>query len=422
MKRNLNFHLAFRTGIGRIVLLGLMMSMVYWVMAQKTKKDLYHQKSKTLKDISETHKILRETRKQKKATIGQLNALKKQINSKEELIGSINEEVVNLQDEIQELEMITSSMEQDLEDLKSEYGKMIYAASKVSGKYDKLMFLFSSSTFNQMLMRLKYMKFYGETRKDQLVQIAKVREALVTEKEIMQGKKTKKKELLDDNIKEKESLETLKTDKDKIAKELSTKEKELRKEINEKKKALKNLENLIEDIIRKEIAESRRKSERESKGKNKEDGKNKITLTPETKRISDKFEANMGKLNWPVSSGFVSQPFGSHPHAILKHVTVNNLGVDIQTNEGQKCRAVFQGKVTAVANVPGMNQIVTVQHGEYMTVYARLTDVKVKVGQMLEAKQEIGSVYTNHEDVTELQFQIWHNITNVDPESWLLRK
>lgn len=422
MRKNSNFLLIFPISINNTFLVGIFFFMSLVLFSQKTKKDLVNQKSKTLKDISETHKILKETRKQKKATIGQLNALKKQINSKEELIGSINVEVMTLEEEIEELEMITSSMEQDLEDLKQEYGKMVYAASKVSGKYDKLMFLFSSNTFNQMLMRLKYMKFYGETRKDQLVQIEKVREALINEKEIMQGKKTKKEVLLTDNIKEKESLEILKTDKDKIAKELSSKEKELRREINEKKKALHDLERLIENIIRKEIQESRRKAEQEAHSKSKDDHKNKITLTPETKRISDKFEANMGKLNWPVSSGFVSQPFGSHPHPILKHVTVNNLGVDIQTNEGQKCRAVFQGKVTAVANVPGLNQIVTVQHGEYMTVYARLTDVKVKVGQMLEAKQEIATVYTNHDDVTELQFQIWQNITNVDPEGWLLKK
>ncbi|HTF80735.1 MAG TPA: hypothetical protein VL947_03385, partial [Cytophagales bacterium] len=246
MKRNLSFHLIFQTGLGRCLMLALLLCGSVWLGAQKTKKDLYHQKSRALKEISETHRILKQTRKQKKATIGQLNAIKKQIDTKEVLIGSINEEVQTLEEEIRELEIITTSMEQDLEDLKQEYAKMVYAASKVSGKYDKLMFLFSSSTFDQMLMRLKYMKFYGETRKDQLININKVRQALIDEKEIMQGKKVKKTVLLEDNIKEKQSLEVLKSDKDKIAKELSSKEKELKKEIDAKKKAVRDLERIIE--------------------------------------------------------------------------------------------------------------------------------------------------------------------------------
>src|SRR5690606_24890002 len=112
----------------------------------------------------------------------------------------------------------------------------------------------SANTFNQMLMRLKYMKFYAETRKDQLEQIGKVKDALLAEKQVIQLKKGKKQNLLGDNIKEKQSLEVLKEDKDKVARELAAKESELRKEINEKKKAVRKLERLIEDIIRKEIA------------------------------------------------------------------------------------------------------------------------------------------------------------------------
>lgn len=430
MKKNLSSHSVFRIGIINKILFLVFFILFIDGSAQKTKKELYHQKNKTLQEISETNRILRETRNQKKATVGQLNALKKQISSKENLITAINTEVGSLDEEIQELEMISESMESDLEALKEEYGKMVYAAAKVSGQYDKLMFLFASETFDQMLMRLKYLKYYTDTRKEQLEHIEKVKSLLLFEKQKLEMKKMRKQVLLSDNINEKKSLEYLKTDKDKIANELSSKEKELNKELNEKKNALRKLENLIEDIIKKEIEESRRRAEEEAKKQGKEHSKdhhtrtdkNKITLTPETKKISDKFEANKGKLNWPLASGFISQPFGSHPHPVLKHVTTNNLGVDIQTTAGQKCRTVFQGKVTAVANVPGLNMIVTVQHGEFMTVYARLIDIKVKVGQQVEAKQELGTVLTDNEGVTELQFQIWQNVTNVDPEEWLLKK
>jgi septal ring factor EnvC (AmiA/AmiB activator) len=123
-----------------------------------------------------------------------------------------------------------------------------------------------------------------------------------------------------------------------------------------------------------------------------------------------------------VARGFVSQRFGRHPHPVLKHVTVDNRGVDIQTEVGEQARAIFDGKVLTVANIAGMNNVVMVQHGEYFTVYAKLRTVSVTEGQQVKMRQPIGTVFTNPEGTTELQFQVWRNSTNLNPEQWLGRK
>jgi septal ring factor EnvC (AmiA/AmiB activator) len=68
-----------------------------------------------------------------------------------------------------------------------------------------------------------------------------------------------------------------------------------------------------------------------------------------------------------------------------------------------------------------MNNIVMIQHGEYFTVYAKLRSVSVSEGQTVHMRQQIGTVYTSPEGTSELQFQVWRNSANLNPENWLSR-
>jgi septal ring factor EnvC (AmiA/AmiB activator) len=73
--------------------------------------------------------------------------------------------------------------------------------------------------------------------------------------------------------------------------------------------------------------------------------------------------------------------------------------------------------------LPGNNNAVIVQHGNYRTVYANLTDIYVKNGQKIVSKQNIGKIFTDHENdnKTELYFQIWQDKNILNPESWLAK-
>ena len=98
---------------------------------------------------------------------------------------------------------------------------------------------------------------------------------------------------------------------------------------------------------------------------------------------------------------------------------VENRGVDIQTGAGEAVRACFDGRVQTVTNIAGMNTIVMIQHGDFFTVYAKLRSVSVSVGQRVSAREVIGTVATDTEGTSEVQFQVWHNSSNLNPESWL---
>jgi septal ring factor EnvC (AmiA/AmiB activator) len=146
-------------------------------------------------------------------------------------------------------------------------------------------------------------------------------------------------------------------------------------------------------------------------------------LTKEESLLSGNFERNQGRLPWPTSNGFISGHYGVQPHPVLTHVTTNNKGVYIQTPSGSSARAVFDGIVTQRFSIPGSNNAVIIQHGNYRTVYANLTQIYVSEGDHVNAKQSIGKIYTDDEkeNKTELYFQIWNGKSIQNPESWISR-
>lgn len=388
---------------------------------QKSKSQLERQKQENLKRIQETTRLLSQTKKQKEVTLSQLTLLSKEIEARREVITTISSEVNLLDEEIAELHSVINSMEADLIALKEEYAEMIYQASKTQSYYDKLTFIFSAEDFNQLMMRLKYFKQYTEARRYQVEQIEKVKAELGAQRVKIQVAKEEKSNLLTDQIKQQENLSVLKVEQDEVVKELNQKEEKLKKEVAEREKSNKKLDKLIEDIVKREIEKARREEERRRalEAKN----KNKVSVTPEVSALSSSFAANAKKLPWPVVHGQISQKFGKHPHPVLgSTVITENLGVDILTLQDEPVRAVFDGKVIRIADVPGMNRIVMIQHGEYYTVYARLKSVSVTTGQAVTTKDVIGYVYTNKDGNAELQFQVWKKDQKMDPEQWLYKK
>jgi murein DD-endopeptidase MepM/ murein hydrolase activator NlpD len=66
-----------------------------------------------------------------------------------------------------------------------------------------------------------------------------------------------------------------------------------------------------------------------------------------------------------------------------------------------------------------MGTAVLVNHGDYYTVYARLSEVFVKQGQSLQLKEPIGRVLSDENGKTELHFEVWKNQEKQNPEHWL---
>ncbi|WP_161891381.1 murein hydrolase activator EnvC family protein [Pontibacter russatus] len=387
---------------------------------QKSKAQLEKEKKENLARIKEANRILQQTKKKKEASIGQLNAIKEKITVQKGVISNISREINYIESDVRETEGMVSALQNDLEKLKAEYATMVYAASKTANSYNKLMFLFASDSFNQLVRRMRYLQQYSDARQKQAEQINKAQTVLSGQLAILESKKNQKERLLSKQVAESQNLQRLRQQQDSVITNLTQQETGLKKEVAARQESVKKLERLIADIVREEIERAARAAR--AAGKATSGSSNKVTLTPEAALISSSFAGNKGRLAWPVERGFISQTFGRHNHPVLKGVVVENHGVDIQTSQGASARAIFEGTVLTVASVPGMNNIVMVQHGEYFTVYAKLKSVNVKPGQTIKMKDPIGTVYTDGSGTTELQFQVWKNQQNLNPATWIAPK
>ncbi|HCX74157.1 MAG TPA: peptidase M23, partial [Algoriphagus sp.] len=149
-------------------------SMEALAQTSKTREELEREKAEVQAKLREFDAILKQTAATKKNTIGELNAITQQFQTQNRLVNTLDREVKLLNQEISTTESRIASLEQQLKDLKAEYGRMVYNASKLNRSLSIVAFVFSSSSFNQLYMRLKYLKQYSDSRKQQAEQIQKV--------------------------------------------------------------------------------------------------------------------------------------------------------------------------------------------------------------------------------------------------------
>ncbi len=375
---------------------------------QKSKTQLQKEKQQNLEKIKETERILNETGQKKKNSIGELVALNQRIKQQEALVKSIQSEVNILNADIDENNQIIDALERDLKKLKEEYASLLFAAQKASGKIDKLMFLFSSSSFDQLLMRLKYMEQYGAARKEQAEVILRIQKILTDQVNQTKAIKEEKGALLKQEIAENTNLTKLKQKQNGLVKSLEKEEKSLKLDLETTRKAVAKLDKLISDIIKEELERAAREAKAAKSA----------STASKAVALSSTFEGNKAQFPWPAS-GFISQKFGRQNHPVLKRIILQNDGINIQTPQNEIVKSIFEGEVRAVAFIPSIGNSVIISHGDYFTVYSGLKDVLVTRGQKVNTNQEIGQVLTNADGISELRFQIRKNTVAMDPEQWL---
>ena len=450
--------------------------------AQTDKKAaLEQQKKDNLSKIKELNSIISRTSKKKKASLGKLSVLKEQIGVQKKQITVLEQNQQILAEEAQKLRNEGDVLKAKLERLKKEYALMIYEAQKTSSVYNKMSFLLLSNDLGEFVRRFDYLRHYSTNRKKQADLIFKTRQDLMTKEQKVVFKKQEEKKVIVEKEGEKKKLEVLKTKEDQVVTVLTQQEKKLKIELEKKKLSVRKLDNLIAGIVQREIQKSierERKlrqarqvkkmdvvkpalpelkkgettkilAERETEKKEspKEEKKaavaeakkpkaepapapvveekkiesNTYYMNADEAKLASSFAALRGRMPFPVPSGFISDHFGVHKHPLLKGVMINNNGIDIQTSPGSPVHSVYDGVVQSVVNIPGINMVVAIQHGDYFTVYSKLANVSVSVGTRVRTGQRIGSVASDEDGTAEINFQVWKNTVRQNPESWLRR-
>jgi len=374
-------------------------------------EELHKEKQKAEEEIQYTSKLLEKARLDEKLSLSRLRLINSKITQRIRLISALNAESELIQGLIDDNALVIAIMHNDLKALKEEYAEMVRFAYKHRTANDKILFLLSSDDFNQAYKRHLYLKQYTEFRKNQANTIESLQGLLSDKIEGFQKQKEEKIILLAEAERENNRLVVEKSQQNSYLKKMQQEQRSLRQKLREQQKIEQELEREIQRMIEEEARKLR------------EQGKPGFALTPEQELIGNNFEQNKSRLPWPVERGIVTEHFGLHKHPTLKNITINNNGIDIATEPGANARAIFTGEVSRVFAIAGGNLAVIVRHGNYLTVYSNLSEVNVKAGNLVETKQNIGTVYTGTQDGgdTVLKFQVWFENRKMNPEEWLVK-
>ncbi|MDD2488213.1 MAG: peptidoglycan DD-metalloendopeptidase family protein [Bacteroidales bacterium] len=386
------------------------------------------EKAKIEREINAINAILKETKNTKRMSASELSILKKKIDSRQKLINNISKQMNILNGEITNTQKSIIELNNEIEVLKKEYAKMLRYAQKNRTATDKILFIFSSKDYRQAYQRFVFFRQYGDMQKNMMYNIQNKFDELEKKTSELTIKKKNQENLLQQEEKNKKVLTSEQAVKQKNIRQLTKKEKQLAKQIKEKQQRRKKLQNQINQAIAAEVRKqtniaskknANKSSTSEPKAQKSKKQEYVMSATPEEVQLSNSFSANRGKLPWPTEQGVVTSSFGTHPHPDIKGIMIENNGIDIRTPKGASIRAVFEGVVSKVFTGPNGQQIIIIRHGEYLSVYTNLSSVNVSNGSKVSTKQKLGTVYTNGENVSEFNFQVWKGNNKQNPSSWI---
>lgn len=367
------------------------------------------EKEKSEKEIKYLNKLLGETASSKSISVEKLNILQQKIVQSKRVLSLLNSEVKFFQNRISQNESRIGELQAEKNSMLDLYAKLVYNTWKKRNKTNKLMFICSSSDFNQAYNRYKYFQQIQEYSKRQLKLIEQVNDSLDSKNEELKKLVSERNAALNEISRKNKDLEAQQVQQNRYINDLQKKEKELRKKLEAENRKQQKLASELSKMIASQMKKSGGSSSA-------------YKMTPQEKLVSDDFQKNRGRLPWPVAEGFVSKKFGVNRDLVHKRVEVYSTGIDITTSKNSDVRAVFQGEVTEVWLPPGYsNYVVIIRHGNYLTMYVNLVDVKVKKGQKVKTKDVIGKVGFDTEKGSVLQFEIWKNIEKLNPELWLAK-
>jgi len=376
---------------------------------QARQKKLEAQKISLNKEIIQINSLIVESKKRSKNLANDLEDLQLKISVRDKIININNSQLNNLTNIINNKNDRIVDLQTNLTNLKNEYEKIIYNSYKKRSTQMKLMFLFSSENINQAFKRFQYFKQYSKYRKKQAEKIVQIQQEIEENVDSLVISKSQKEKLIEENKDAKQSLTKEKQQQDDLFKGLLKNQKDYTAQINKKEKQAKLIDNEIQKLIRLAIAES-----------NKNNNSTNFALTPEGRLISSNFQANRGRLPWPVKEGVIVRRFGTQPHPVVRTTTINSNGISIATSPSSIAYSVFDGEVLSVYGFSGGNPGVLIRHGKYISNYQNLSSIFVKKGDKINANDEIGVVFTNESNgKTVLKFNIFNELKPENPTIWL---
>lgn len=388
-----------------IMVLSLLLSVVMTVAAQDI-KERENRKARLEKEIAILDRQISTNASKSRDALSQLTLIRKRVSNRKELIAESDSQIRGYSDKIYLTQKEINKLQARVDTLSDYYARLVKSAYKNRDAKIWYMYIIASEDLGQAFRRYSYFRNLSDQMKVQAGKLRLAKAELEVEKAGLRKLKAEAETLREERRKELASLQSEEQQAAAVVSSLKRNRTRYEKELDAKKKQVTALNKEIERLVAAAI-----KSSQKSDTKSKE----------VDYKLAEEFAGNKGKLPWPVD-GVVVDRFGQHYHPVFTRVKLPfNNGVSIAVNAGTEVGSVFDGVVKQIVVMPGYNQCVLVQHGNYFSFYCKLKTTSVKAGDKVRTGQKIGIVDTINGE-TQLHFQVWKGQTPQNPELWLRKR
>ena len=391
------------------------------------------------RQISETESLLDSTRRDVGSQLDALASLTAQIAERKRYVAAIGRDLDTIAREQDRLSRQVAALQAELQRKRDNYKASLRYLYKNRTVEEKLLFILSASTLDQMYRRLRYVRQYADYQRRKGEGIMQQRDRVRAKQDELAQVKAAKQGLLKEREAEMARLQRQEQAQQQIVASLRQRQQSLQKLVARKRREADELNARIDRIVAAELEKARKRAEEEARRKAAEEARRKKAATADAparaatpaseavsvaeQRLSGSFASNRGRLPMPITgTSIIVGRFGQYNVQGLRGVRLDNKGIDIQGRPGAQARAVFNGRVAAVFQLNGLFNVL-VRHGAYISVYCNLSSVWVKADEEVCTRQPLGEVFsdTANGGRTVLHFQLRRERDKLNPEPWLAR-
>ena len=363
-------------------------------------------KARLEREIAIIDKQLAENASQSSSMLTDLSLIRKKISNRKALVSESDRVIRQYSDSIYLAQKEINRLQARVDTLTAHYSKLVLSAYKNRDSRIWYMYMFASDNLGQAFRRFGYFRNLSTQMQNEAKSIRAMQDELALKQERLALLKKDAEAVRAERKKELDNLKKDENKADSVVKKLQKDRKKYQSQLASKKKEIDALNREIARLIANAMNKDGQKSS------------SKKPKAPVDMKLDAEFSKNKGKLPWPADGPVVSR-FGKHYHPVYKNLELPpNNGVDIALAKGEHVKAVFDGVVSQVLVMPGYNQCVLVQHGNYFTLYCKMKNIAVKAGDKVKTGQLIGDIDTINGQ-TQLHFEGWKGKDPQNPETWL---
>jgi len=353
------------------------------------REQLEHERMKVIESIEATDDLIASSEADRQKGIATLVALRGQIAQRNTLLNNIKQSISAAEFEIEFNLATLDSLTQRVKSIEYQYAIVLRSkyVRRLTGS--KWITIFSASNINDAFLRWNYYRQFDSYRESKIKEIESIQYIVAKKNKEIKNYALENSALIQEQQQQNSELQKRIEQQNELLKDLQKDKTILQSQLFVIKEARESLNQAIESRVISELSGVKIGSD-----KSRSDESNPVIVK--------------GKVILPITNGYIEDfSIGDEDRTST---------ISISVAKGASVISIAPGRVVSVKAVSGYGKMIILQHEDYYSVYAKMNNVRVSVGNRVEKSTELGSV-----DSTEnkLHFELWKDKVRLDANEWI---